>query len=276
MLAIKCYDNQETYYQISTAYIDEITKLVNNLTSFALVYDRNCCYLYTGTEIYNIGETPLKVSDRSILYSIDEISNNGVVELNSISNTFSFTAPQTNMLSTAIISPFNNAALSSNSIYVGCDVDFVSQNPPSNMCWAASIACIVNHLKGTEYTAVQVAKRYYGNTNYNLTLPLVQIDDILNGTYGLSYTYKDQIPSTGAIMKNLNNNYPICATFQFSSGYHVVVIHGINWLGGYIYIMDPEYGFCSGTSTTTGYKYTSGWSGVQLSFYSAACRYWTE
>lgn len=273
--AIKCNDNQETYYQISTAYIDEITRIVNNSTNFALVYDKNFCYLYTGTEIFNIGAISLKVSDRSIINSIDDISYDSTVELNNIGNTFSFIYAQPKMLRTAKTAIVNNVALLSTPIYFECGVKFVSQNPPSSMCWAASIVCIVNYKKGTSYTATQVAKQYYGNTDYNRGLPLGKQDDILKGTYGLSYTYKAQAPSDGVMLKNIKSNYPISAAFKWSSGYHDVVIYGINVIGGYIYIMDPEYGFCSASATSSGYKYTSGYSGVQLSLNRATCRYWT-
>lgn len=190
------------------------------------MYDKNFCYVYTGTEIYNIGAISLKVSDRSIINSIDDISYDSTVELNNIDNTFSFIYAQPRMLSTAKTSIVNNLALLSTPIYFECGVKFVSQNPPSNM-------------------------------------------------YGLSYTYKAQAPSDGVMLKNIKNNYPISATFKWSSGYHDVVIYGINVIGGYIYIMDPEYGFCSASATSSGYKYTSGYSGVQLSLNRAACRYWT-
>lgn len=275
--AIKCFDNQETYYQISTAYVDIISKTINNSTDFALVYDRNCCYLYTRTEIYNIGVFSVDVSDRSIINSIDDISYESTAELNNINVDYSLYSYHTRNLSTT--KSANNAALLAAPINYECDVKFVSQNPPSNLCWAASIACIVNYKKGTSYTATQVAKKYYGNTNYNKGLEPGKQDDILKGTYGLSYTYKNQVPSDGIMLKNIKSKYPIYGSFKWSSGgkagYHAVVIYGINVVGGYIYIMDPEFGFCSASATGSGYKYTSGYSGVQLSLSRATCRYWT-
>ncbi|MDF2945025.1 MAG: hypothetical protein K0S01_3883 [Herbinix sp.] len=44
-----------------------------------------------------------------------------------------------------------------------------------------------------------------------------------------------------------------------------MVIYGMNIIGGYISIMDPEYGFASAVSNGTTYKYTSLYSGVSLS-----------
>ena len=94
--------------------------------------------------------------------------------------------------------------------------------------------------------------------------------------YGIDYTYSNQVPSDGIIFDNIYNGYPVQATFEWSNGYHDVVIYGINTIGGYLYIMDPEFGFCEATyDLSAGYTYVSGYSGVTLTLDRATCKYWT-
>ncbi len=121
-----------------------------------------------------------------------------------------------------------------------------------------------------------MARKYYGSDNYiDSGLTHGEEDNILLGKYQLLYVYKDQVLSDGVIIKNIKNDYPILATFNYPGGNHDVVIYGINITGGYIYVMDPEYGFCSVNITSSGYQYVSGYSGTHLTQSSAACRYWS-
>lgn len=147
------------------------------------------------------------------------------------------------------------------------------------MCWAASVACISNYLNGTSNTAASVAQSWYNTSDYagyNLGLTVGLQDDVLSD-YGISYTYKNQVPSDGVLFKNIYNDYPILATFKWSSGYHDVVIYGVNVTGGYTYVMDPEGGFYSTTySSSTGHTYFSTYNGVTLTLNSATCKYWTS
>jgi hypothetical protein len=65
--------------------------------------------------------------------------------------------------------------------------------------------------------------------------------------------------------------------FRWSNSYHDVVINGINVTECYIYVMDPEYGFCGTTySASSRYTYASGYSGVTLALNRATCKYRTS
>lgn len=255
---------EDSIYQFSTALVDEINEILVNNMQFAIIYDIDTSYLYDGEYLYPLAEVSLLVEDRV------ELENAQVLEafevlLGCINNS-------TDLQYTSTI---NNARTP---IYYSCNVSFVTQEPPSNMCWAASAACIANYLNGTNLTAADVAKSWYDTTiyseyNYGLTIGLQ--DDVLE-EYGIDYIYRNQVPSDGIIFDNIYNGYPVQATFEWSNGYHDVVIYGINTIGGYIYIMDPEFGFCEATyELYGGYTYVSGYSGVTLTLDRATCKYWT-
>ncbi len=93
--------------------------------------------------------------------------------------------------------------------------------------------------------------------------------------YEVSYTYKNKILSSDILLRNIQGKYPVLATFRHDSSYHDVVIYGVNIMSGVTYIMDPEYGFCSSSNSSSNIcTYVSGYSGVTLTLDSATCMYW--
>ena len=262
---IKATNEANTVYQFSTAFVDQVNSIVSSNMNIAFIYDYNSSYLYDGNQLHKLSDRSLLVESRSVINTVDSLDITDVT-LNGLSGYIDL---EYSSLTTNARTP----------IYYSCDVSFVTQNPPSNMCWAASAACIANYLNGTSHTATSVAQDWYNTTTYdeyNRSLTLGLQDDVLSD-YGVSYTYKNQVPSDGIILNNICNGYPVQATFKWSNGYHDVVIYGINAIGGYIYIMDPEYGFCGTTySASSGHTYVSGYSGVTLTLNRATCKYWTS
>ena len=262
---IKAAVDSNTIYQFSNAFTSQVNSIINRNTNFAFVYERDSSYLYDGAQLFKLGDISMVTEDRTSLGEVSVLRSSNIT-LNNIATRYDlhYTTPTTN---------------SRTPTYYECSVPFVSQNPPSNICWAASIASILNFLNDTNLTAVSVAKKWYNATSYadyNKALTLGSQDDVLK-TYGISYTYKSKVPSDGVILKNIRSGYPISATFKWTSGYHDVVIYGINLTGGHIYVMDPEYGFCGTTySTSSGHTYVSGYSGVTLTLNRATCKYWTS
>lgn len=257
-IAIKSEDE----YQITTSLVNEINSLIQPQTKFALIYDYDCCYLYDGNNLNLLKQTSIKSDDRSQLSSVNDIKGDSTIELNNllISSPLGYSSPQASINST---------------IYYECDIEFVSQDPPSNICWAASIACIVNYKKNRNLTAVNVAKMFYGN-NYDRGLPLGQEASYLSGYYNLPYTYKNRSPAGIDLINNLKQDHPIFAIFEHSSGYHSVIIYGIDQAQGYIKIMDPEIGFCLSRLKQGVYQFNSLYSGVSLSLHSGSCIYWAR
>lgn len=260
---IKAAGDGDCLYQFSTAFVDEVNELLLGLDEFAFIYDAQSSYLYDGEDLIKLRDIGITVESRAEVK--EESLLDATIVLNAIDADYDL--DYTSVMSNA-----------RTPVYYGCNVSFVSQNPPSNICWAASAACIANYLRGTNYTAVSVARGWFGN-NYNQLLALGHQDDVL-AQCGVSYTYKNQVPSDGVIFNNIYNGYPVQATFRWTSGsetgYHDVVIYGINSIAGYLYVMDPEFGFSSTTYTASiGHRYVSGNSGVTLTLNRAACKYWT-
>lgn len=262
---IKANAETDTIYQFSTAFVPQVTSIVDDNTDFAFIYGRDASYLYDGSRLYKLGEISTAVEDRAILNGASVLDNSDIARNNfSARYDLQYTSPDTNARTP---------------IYYECSVPFVSQDPPSNMCWAASIASITNFLKGTNYTAFSVAQKWYNTTvraDYDKKLKAGLEKDVLK-KYDISYTYKNKIPSDSIILKNIRSGYPIYATFRSEKNtYHAVVIYGINITGGYIYIMDPEYGFIgSGSSNSVGRTYVNASLGITYTISRATCKYWT-
>ena len=150
-------------------------------------------------------------------------------------------------------------------------VSVVSQLPYSNICWAASVACIGNYLTSSSYTAVDVAKTVYG-TNFNQTASAETALGALKNIYGVGYTYHVSVPSDDTIYNNLSKGYPIYSLWSYSSGNHATVIRGV-LTNSYVMVMDPEFGFTTAWKNSGVYSYVSGYSGVTLELFAYGSKY---
>lgn len=143
-LALFAIEN-EGDFQLTTALVNEISQLVDGSDPFAIVYDRNSSYLYTNGSFILLGTSNLTDDSRS---SLTGTAVNSRIQLDTTS------------LSETIDFEYVPVTPASTYAYYECDVEYVTQNPPSNICWAASIASIVNYCNGGYLSAVDVAKAY--------------------------------------------------------------------------------------------------------------------
>ena len=256
---IKAQSEPDTMYQFSTAFVNNVNS-IDNITSFAFIYDYNACYLYDGTLLYKLDDIDLEVPGRETLN--EEDLKTASIILRDLSNPIelNYVTPNTNTRTP---------------VYYECNVSYVTQLPPSNMCWAASVACVANYFNGTNLTAVSVARKWYNTmSDYNHTLTIGLQDDVLRN-YGITYTYRNQAPSSNVIFENIYYGYPIIGTFSWSNGHHDAVIYGVNAVAGYIYIMDPDGGFCDGSYTASvGYRYINPRTGIILTLVCGTCKLW--
>lgn len=239
-------------FQITSALVDELNKRIDINTPFTIVYDRNSVYLF-----YNNIFSKLKTS-------VMEDDSRAELDINLITDNI---ALQTTKLNENAIMKYSSPA-SSRAVIYKCDVDFVSQNPPSDICWAATIACIANYRNGTSLTAVYVAKNHFGDY-YNQRIDSGLVPQIMSN-YDLYYIYRYQVPSDNVISENIRDGFPVYSIWNGGGGRHAVCIYGINPISGYLYIMDPEYGFTSSVAN----KYVSGYSGITLTLEQAVCHSW--
>ena len=274
--AIENAEGDEVFYQISTSYINDVNAAINNTTSFALIYDQSSCYIVDGANMQKLGSYE-KIGGRSVLTK--EALETADIELSSVSKAYDL--GYTNQASVY------GAVVPGETTYK-CDVLYINQDGyyTDNLCWAASIACIVSYIKKSYYNAWDVytqTKSFAGLESDN-SLPVGNEEQIYNW-YGLSYQFKAYVPVFSNIETNIRNGYPLHAIFAYQDGFSVIghagVIHGCtnnnqNSNLNYIYVMDPQFGFTTaryypGSYNT--YKYTSDYSGVELQLYGVLTRY---
>lgn len=144
-------------------------------------------------------------------------------------------------------------------------VGYVTQNPPSNICWAACVASIANYRNGGSKTAKSVAQAYYGSS-YNKGLPNTMFPAVLSANGASGYTYYSSWPSDSTINSNLDSGYPLVGILSVNGNTqstHAVVVSGCTTLIS-ILVMDPEFGFTTAAKFGSSYAYSSGYSGASL------------
>ncbi len=268
--AIEVKDGNNVFYQISPVYVAEVNQVTSEKTEFALIYDHDACYLYDGATLYKLGDISTEIEYRATITSIDDVTSGSQIELNNMQDASSFV--------------YTSLPTSRTPVYYECNIKFVSQNPPSMLCWAASAACITNYKMGTTFTAENIAEKYYGSPNYNKNagIPSAKITSLYQNTCGLAYTYQEIRVPENIIFKNIINDFPLCGSFEGKItiggntyvGWHDTVVYGVNLTSGYIYIMDPNSGFCTCKSTGSTYTYTSTYDNATYTLKGGACRYW--
>lgn len=258
--AVESEDEDGVFYQISTAYVDEINAIIDNSVSFALIYDKSCCYLFDGSNIHKLGcfddvESRLDLTENAlsassvVLGSLSEIHDLGYAHA---------------IIPYGVVLPTETYE---------CHVGHVTQKIGNYkyLCWAASIACIVNYKKGTKYSAGSIAMMYKEGDNIDHTIVDGDEVDILS-FFGLSYLNTYNIPSPSKIAYNLGKDYPIYAVFvnNRNEGHATVmykcIINNQNINDSFFYIMDPQNNFetVRFSSSNGTYKYTYVPSGIEM------------
>lgn len=159
--------------------------------------------------------------------------------------------------------------------YFSCDVKYVTQNPYNQICWAASTAMIVNYLKGTSYTAVDVAKAKLGN-DFNQGLDTDRVVVFMNDTYEIGYSYHDIGPSEAAVLENIKAGYPLYASASINGSSHAVVIFAVNPVLGYFSFFDPLQGAVSVYSNGSSNSFVDENTGKTYTFLRTICKKWTN
>ena len=138
-----------------------------------------------------------------------------------------------------------------------CSVNYVTQQPYEYICWAASIACITNYIRGTLYTAVEIAQDCLGS-NFNQKLGFPAIPELLNEYLddAAYYTGAENLFDSH-IMGNLSQGYPLLGVFYSEWGSHAVTIYRYYSVDyGTIWIMDPLSGTIIIEKDPTTWKYS--------------------
>lgn len=247
-------------YTLETELAKRIDKI--GYDDVALIYDSLGVYAFNGKDAVLLGYSGIDSSYRDTIdlssdfFSVYKIPTADISKCTSLE-----------------YNDNNNSLRTQN--YYSCGVSYVPQAPYSNLCWAATVACIKKYLSGIYLTAGDVSMAYF-DTNYvvNSTAYDSQVAGFMQSNYSMSYTYGSSKPSDSAILSNISNGYPIYGSFTWSNGRHAATIYGVNATSGYISVMDPEFGASSATYNGSTYTYVSSYSGVTLSLDRGICHSW--
>jgi len=131
------------------------------------------------------------------------------------------------------------------------------------ICWAASVATIVNYRKGTNYSARDVCdKEGTGYIGADISTKKKALKD-----YGITYKQTNAQVGWSSILSNIDAKYPIAmSAFDSSSNGHSTVLYGytVTSNGSYITVFNP------GTNNTVTLQYKS--TGTTFSYNN---RTWT-
>lgn len=235
---------------ISTDLIEQISGKIALDEPFSIIYDRYGCYAYTenSCEVLSAYEDDFEIETRSIL-TPKVIENNEEIVL-------------TSLVSSALLE-YEPVVMPYEPIYYyTLNVPVVNQLPNDKICWAACIASIVHQLKGTQVSAVDIAKQYYGY-DYNDSANGDDVQKLLRENYNIDYFSYRAMPTDYVIYRNLLDNYPIYSRWKRVDGKtpgHACVLYGIDTYtaGGTVFLMDPFGGyFVTAEAANNSYYYHS-------------------
>lgn len=235
---------------VTTALTGDFETSRDAQDAVALVYDSSACYL-AGKDgsLKRLGVSNYRVSERDSLGKTRKIDPEEI---------------ETAEVAAIDVLDVGQSAVMRASL-ASLAVSFVTQDPPSNMCWAACVACIGNYLRGGSRTAVSVAKGYYGSSNYDRPLTNTLIPAVL-ATNGVSGYFHGSWPSDSLVSKNIGQGYPLVGIMSVNGNTtdtHAVVVRGYVAMSQ-IYVMDPEFGFTTAAKFGSSYAYTSAYLGAML------------
>ncbi len=259
VLRMFAYDIGAESMIVTTALAKQIGEIVGPDDEIAVVYDAYGCFLVRkGCYPICLGMSSYTVSERDSI-DVNVIFNNENTIFSRIEGVQSIDA--------------SNSSLTRSARSI-LGAGFVSQNPPSNICWAACVASIANYRNGGSRTAKSVAQAYLGSS-YNQALATSSIPAVLSANGVSGYSYRGSWLADSTVNNNINAGYPIVGIMSVngnSVNNHAVVVRGCTYMVD-IQVMDPEFGFTTASKLGGAYVYSSGNSGASLKTVAAISRW---
>lgn len=254
-LATKVSENN---FQISGDLAYELNRVHDS--NIALVYDSNSVYTFNGDNFSLLDTSPVIISNRqSFQNGYPDMSANNVMLCDLNENVkLNYTPSVKTRVQT----------------YFSCSVKYVPQKDYENLCWAATIACIVNYVDNKNLTVEDVAKKQFGSTKFDKGKTTAESAKVLRDTYNLNYTYLNSVPSDNIILENIQKGYPLYGSFGNDDISHAATVFGINVVSGYITIMDPMTGSHTVYSKNGTYSYINTTVGEEIFFDKTICSIW--
>lgn len=287
------YDNKVVFFlvydgesvNLSRLFTDKISEAMQENKGVAFVYDADSCYLVEVDSILN---------DNAISFYTDETTVSATrIYTNNEDIAYRDTFTDESAVAAAVdqaepcfveISPSESTILPSNTVSayavspsVQAPVSTVLQPSGSEICWAASVACIGNKLTGKSITAIAIAKSVYGN-DYNHGANDTVAMNALYNNYNVRYPFvQNAAPSDSIITLNLSSNKPVYSHWRSNyDKHHAAVIWGIyapSNSNSILYVMDPANGKITVSKNSSG-KYVNvspssgSWSMMAFASYS--------
>ena len=260
---------EETYFQIDTGIlVGELNAVLNEPIS--LIYDSEGVHIFDGIECSTVTGRAIETTNRTsfaenfdalALSLADSSSELATIELTSVNS-----CALLNYVPTTVYSTDSSTLLE-------CNVDVVLQGwqdeeakKSTEICWAASMACIINYETSTSYLATHVARmvayQLDGNSaDYDKSRQWEDYPSYFE-YYDLSYKLDTSVIDEDTAYGYMANRHPIMVKFVRSDtevyeGSHAVVLCGINTTRDYIRIMDPFSGFTTAFHNGARYAYES-------------------
>ncbi len=264
---------------ISSSILSKTLDSINE-NNIAILYDMDEAYAYNGKNLiplFNISPEDIDVDERYIPYR-DNIESNSDIDFSNV---------QLSSASDLTMLGFSDSGLARSTLNTySCNVSYVTQYPYSNLCWAATLACIKNYLSGTTLTAGAVSSQCFNSPSViDVGMPGSNVAFFMQNNYSMSYTYQNAVPSDSAMISNLSAGYPIYGGFVWYSNTNPPVAHGhactiysISYISPSvksINVMDPSYGAGISTATFNGtnYVFTSAY-GHDMFLQEGICHTW--
>lgn len=248
----------ESNFQISVNLASELNEIRN--LSIALIYDSNAVYVFDGDTFSLLNTIPVTISYRQNFqdgYPDMSVENIKLCDLKK-NTELNYTSSASTRVQT----------------YFSCPVKYVPQGTGTDICWAATIACIVNYVQNKSLTAKDVAIAARDPINYNQGMLPNDCAKVLQNIYNLNYTYINHVPSDLAILENIQTGYPLYGSFSNDHRSHAGTIFGINIVSGYITVMDPMMGSTTALCINGEYAYSNTVMGEIIALEKAVCFVW--
>ncbi len=244
--------DDDYYVQLSTDYVSEINSYVEKDDKVCLIYDKSNLYILSNDNLTSICSFEADNSSRG---KLNAKSLDNKIDMGEFGEQIELYVPL-------------KLRATSKSCYLA--VPLIKQPEDTTYCWACAMASIINYVKSTSYTALNITG-YVGTTNAQTTGAVT----VYLKNYGLYYSNASYTQLTSStVLSNLKGGYPIYARFTHSGNGHAVVIRGINTAGSTFSVMNPNpttSSYTSGTYSGTTWKFISTYSGntMKLADYSA-------
>lgn len=139
--------------------------------------------------------------------------------------------------------------------YYYCNLNNAQGQHGRQMCWAASVATIVNYIKGTNYTAWDVCNTM--GIGYDQGAAASEKQQAL-ARYGINYVEKSGQSSFSSIMSDIGAKRPIAASTTSSKGGHAVTVYGYRNIssGQYVMMWDSNANSGQGDLTVVAFRAT--------------------